>query len=265
MTAESPSTEPLDVTIVLSGDVASSDRDVAEREIRRVASKASRPVIFARAKLTWDEARPPDEKALAQGTIDMSGTILRSQVAASTFGEAIEALAARLERRMRRVAERREAASQRPPTTPEGQWRSGDLPTTRPTYFSRPVEDRRIVQRKSFSPGTSSLAGAMFDMEVLDHRFFLFTDEEDGTDSVVFETADGVSVRRVDGQEAPKAERFGVGVDRTPVQTLDDGAAQERLDVSGAPFIFYKRAETGRGAVLYRRYDGHYGLIEPSA
>jgi hypothetical protein len=72
-------------------------------------------------------------------------------------------------------------------------------------------------------------------------------------------------VRRVDGGEPAQAERFGVAVDRTPAQTIDDGEALERLEVSGAPFIFFQRAETGRGAVLYRRYDGHYGLIEPSA
>ena len=37
----------------------------------------------------------------------------------------------------------------------------------------------------------------------------------------------------------------------------------ERLDASAEPHIFFANATTGRGNVLYRRYDGHYGLIVP--
>jgi Sigma 54 modulation/S30EA ribosomal protein C terminus len=37
------------------------------------------------------------------------------------------------------------------------------------------------------------------------------------------------------------------------------------LEASGQPFLFFVDAETGRGNVLYHRYDGHYGLIVPSA
>ena len=36
------------------------------------------------------------------------------------------------------------------------------------------------------------------------------------------------------------------------------------LDESNAPFEFFVDAESGRGQVAYRRYDGHYGLILPT-
>jgi hypothetical protein len=39
--------------------------------------------------------------------------------------------------------------------------------------------------------------------------------------------------------------------------------ALARLDATGAPFVFLADADTGRGNVVYRRYDGHYGLITP--
>ena len=29
-------------------------------------------------------------------------------------------------------------------------------------------------------------------------------------------------------------------------------------------FVFFENAATGRGSVIYRRYDGLYGLIEPA-
>jgi hypothetical protein len=30
------------------------------------------------------------------------------------------------------------------------------------------------------------------------------------------------------------------------------------------PFLFFRDRERDRGALLYHRYDGHYGLIAPS-
>ncbi len=46
---------------------------------------------------------------------------------------------------------------------------------------------------------------------------------------------------------------------------MTDEQAADRLDSSNEPFVFYKDTETGRGAFLYRRYDGLYGLVEPRA
>jgi hypothetical protein len=37
--------------------------------------------------------------------------------------------------------------------------------------------------------------------------------------------------------------------------------ATERLDAGGEPFVFFANAVSGRGNVVYRRYDGHDGLI----
>lgn len=262
-TTGTPSTP--DVALKLGDGVGSTDRTHAEEVIERLVAKASRPVIFARMKLHIDETRPHDEQALAQGTLDMSGTLIRAESAAATITEAVEVLATRLERRMRRIAEQREDASQRPPSTPEGQWRSGDLPSARPTYFARPKEERSIVRRKAFAPSFSTIDEALFDLEVLDHRFFLFTDAGSGEDAVVFETEDGVAVRTASGEDLRHAdEHLGLAVDRRPTQELTDEEAANRLDVSGAPFIFFRQSDSGRGAVLYRRYDGHYGIIEPA-
>jgi ribosome-associated translation inhibitor RaiA len=254
-----------DVAFVLGPGVVPADRERAQHVIERLTEKASRPVIFARMKLTMDDRRPPDEQAIAQGTIDMSGALLRAQVAASSMAEAVDALGTRLERRMRRVAEQREDATQRPPSTAEGAWRSGDLPTARPTYYARPEEERRIVRRKAFAPHSSTIDEALFDLDVLDHRFFLFTDAEDGEDSIVFENEDGVSIRRLSGGDPPGIERHPrLAVDARSAPELSEDEARVRLDVSGAPFTFFRHAGTGRGTVLYRRYDGHYGMIEPA-
>ena len=49
---------------------------------------------------------------------------------------------------------------------------------------------------------------------------------------------------------------------RPPTLSLED--ATQLLDDGDLPFLFFVDPETGRGQVLYRRYDGHYGLIVPS-
>jgi hypothetical protein len=37
------------------------------------------------------------------------------------------------------------------------------------------------------------------------------------------------------------------------------------MDELNHRFLFFVNAQTGRGSVIYLRYDGHYGLIEPSS
>jgi hypothetical protein len=39
--------------------------------------------------------------------------------------------------------------------------------------------------------------------------------------------------------------------------------ARKQLDATGLPFLFFAEPTSGRGRVLYRRYDGHYGLVRP--
>lgn len=42
---------------------------------------------------------------------------------------------------------------------------------------------------------------------------------------------------------------------------LTVGDAIARLEALGREFLFFLDAGTGRGSVVYHRYDGHYGLI----
>jgi hypothetical protein len=44
---------------------------------------------------------------------------------------------------------------------------------------------------------------------------------------------------------------------------LDLDEAREQLDNNPEPWVFFTDPATERARVLYRRYDGHYGLITP--
>ena len=66
----------------------------------------------------------------------------------------------------------------------------------------------------------------------------------------------------------PKPGRLGllpdsVTVSQLPAPRLTVREAAGRLEATGLPFTFFVDAGTGRGSVLYHRYDGHYGLLVP--
>jgi hypothetical protein len=55
-----------------------------------------------------------------------------------------------------------------------------------------------------------------------------------------------------------------VTLDPQPAPRLVLAEARERLELGGLPFVFFVDRDSHRGAVLYHRYDGHYGLITPA-
>lgn len=256
----------IDVAFVTRGPIPVSARRHAERILASLGAKAPRPIIYARFKLRVEPSRPPDEQALVQATIDVSGSRIRAHVASRNVEEALDLLDERLRRRLRRLTERRQDNTTRAAQTPPGVWRHGDLPTMRPAYFHRDPQDREIIRRKAYAPRAVSLEEALFDLEVLDHRFFLFTDQDSGEDSIVYENDDGVVVQHLSGG-APEPDRvhaLSVAVNPAQAPSMSEADAIERLDTSDEPFLFFRDGETDRGKVLYRRYDGHYGLIEPA-
>lgn len=258
---------PPQVEYMSDGPVPASTRDSADTMVHKLADVSPRPVIFARVKIKVDEYRNPDERAIAQGTLDISGSMIRAQAAAGTAEQAMGILENRLERRLTRLAERREDANERPPFTSEGTWRRGDLPSRRPGYYDRPPEEREVIRKKTYAPDEElSISEAIFDLDVLDHRFFLFTDESDGKPSIVYETDDGIALRKIDGSAPPSDEmRVSIDVNDAPAPSMAVEDAIERLNLSDEPFVFFEDADTGLASVLYRRYDGHYGLIVPAS
>ena len=99
----------------------------------------------------------------------------------------------------------------------------------------------------------------------LDHDFYLFRDAETGLDMVVHLREDG-RIGLLDGNGRAVAQRDETGLVLEPRRFTDPmtlEAAVSEMDVLGHEFMFFVDAESGRGNVIYMRYDGHYGLIEP--
>jgi len=142
----------------------------------------------------------------------------------------------------------------------------GDLAAVRPWYVDRPPEERQLVRHKTFAIGELTPDEAAFDMSQLDYDVHLFRDLASGEDAVIERLPDDTyrltRLRPTAVEPGPTA--IALTVEETPPPELTVGQAIANLDDSGRRWLFFADADSGRGHVVYRRYDGHYGLITPA-
>ncbi|MFZ3468362.1 sigma 54 modulation/S30EA ribosomal C-terminal domain-containing protein [Streptomyces sp. 4.24] len=123
-----------------------------------------------------------------------------------------------------------------------------------------------MVRQKAVSLGRQTSEDAVIDMESRNHSFWLFTDSTSGADCVVYRQGPtgGYRVASAGGgsQQYEAGPLLSVSSTTTPECGVD--AAVERVRITGLAFVFFVDSATGRGCVLYRRGDGHCGLISPA-
>jgi len=242
--------------------------DAVSLAVHRVSSLlhvASEPVLFARVKLVMAADPAVERPAVAQVSADLNGRLVRAQAAGRTMREAVEHACGRLRIRLERAARNWEAVRGGRPVPGPGEWRHQSLPTPRLPYFPRPPGERIVVRHKSYALARETPDEAAAQAELLDYDFHLFTDTSTGEDSVIYRTADGYRLALAH----PRTRRLGrvdpsITVSQMPAPRLPVTEAAARLEAAGQPFLFFVNAETGRGSLIYHRYDGHYGLIAPA-
>jgi ribosomal subunit interface protein len=261
--------EVLDLEVsVTHGDVPESAKQYAAEKIAQLARFTKRPIVFASLRLSLEPRRAIERPAVAEATLDLGGQIIRAHVAAQDPMAAIDLLDDRLRRRLERQARRTNRSQQhRAAASQSTGWRHGDLPTQRPEYFDRPIEEREVVRHKTFALEPMTCDEAAWDLDMLGHDFYLVTEIESGSDAVICHVDDDGHLelhRASTAVEPPNhlASTVVVSSHAPPELTLQE--AQERLDASRERFVFFVNVETNRGNVVYLRYDGHYGLINPA-
>jgi Sigma 54 modulation/S30EA ribosomal protein C terminus len=132
------------------------------------------------------------------------------------------------------------------------------------------VGDGAITRRKVYPLLRGTPLQAVAVMDAMDYDVHLFTDAETGEDAVVYRAGpSGLRLARQRRMCPPgsslttSSQRVPLIVNPHPTPTLTEAAAVERARDHGAPFLFFTDAATGRGRLLYRRYDGDLGLITP--
>ena len=248
-------------SISIRGPIPARSRTNLEWALARVARVAPQPVLRITASLIRNEDPALVRPVVAKATLDVNGRAVRAHAAAASENEAVSLLESRLHRNLRALADR-EIAERHEGRAPElGEWRHADIPSQRPAYFSRPAAERRLVRRKSYASSPTTPEAAAAEMLLLDHDFHVFTDEASGEDALVHMRPDGVLALRRPNGSGSYVQPFVL--DEEPVPTVGVDDAIELLNLSDDPFVFFTDPSSGRGAVLYHRYDGHYGLVSP--
>lgn len=257
-----------DLEVVTSGRPAVDRSTIAyaEKKIARAAESAPAPVSFGRIKLRHELHGSTERPSTVEVTLDMDGRAVRVHVAARTVREAIDFAEERLRRQFTDI-EHRTAFRRRRLTgvaTP-GEWRHEGVSAHRPDYFPRPVEDRQVVRRKTFAVAAMAPEEAIVEMEMLDYDFYLFVQSATGEDALIRRLPDGTYElsTRADPEDALEPN-LPVALAREPVPTLTEDEAVGLLDAGGEPFMFFTDPVSVRGEVVYRRYDGHYGIVTPA-
>jgi ribosome-associated translation inhibitor RaiA len=249
-------------TVVVRGDVADQMVAYARDKLLAVLARTTVPVLAAELRLDHHADPARERPNHVEMTVDLDGFPVRARRSAPTMAEAIDRTETRLRRRVEAATERPQSRQLR--HRDEQSWHHDDRPTERPHFYPRPPGERELVRRKTFALRPESIEEALFDLETLDHDFFLFVHDDTDAEAVVYRVGDGYGMmQRVPTPEAIKQIEVPIDLGPHPATTTVENAVAV-LDGSDAPFEFFVDDRTGRGVVAYRRYDGNYGLILPS-
>ncbi|TDU83771.1 ribosome-associated translation inhibitor RaiA [Kribbella voronezhensis] len=229
----------------------------ALRKIERVLRRSPMTVLQARVVISTENNPAQRHPARIEVSALADGKPIRAHAVAGDITTAADQVIDRLDQRLDQVRSRNRTTHRRPRTATPRVWRHGGLP---PKLVAARSEDHsRVIKRKTYLLTPMTAEQAADEMELLDHDFYLFIDAETGADAVVHRRHDGGY-----GVLGPTADAAGPqgSCSRPPVLTA--AQARERLALTADRFLFYRDPDDDRARVLYRRYDGSYGLLVAS-
>ncbi|MFE4516544.1 sigma 54 modulation/S30EA ribosomal C-terminal domain-containing protein [Kitasatospora sp. NPDC056783] len=226
----------LDVRVEIRGELPREDAEYARARALETATALGPDAHALRLRLTRSRDRSMARPSLAQAHVELADVgPVRVQLATGTARESVDLVLGTLAGRAVRLREQ------------------GDIgfavayeSAYRPQFADRPLAQRRIARHKAVVLARRTPERAALELLALDRRFHLFEDAVTGRDSLVHRCSPGGGVELC--AAAP---------------SLDLAEAARRLWLINRPFVGYTDPGDGRVRVLYRRFDGHYGLIAP--
>ncbi|NUR30619.1 MAG: hypothetical protein HOV83_33005, partial [Catenulispora sp.] len=102
-------------------------------------------------------------------------------------------------------------------------------------------------------------------MDLMDYPVHLFVDADTGLDAIVFRAGPtGYRLARQRPAPPPAPNTIPLTVSPLTVPVLDPERAVARLAGTGLRHLFFLDPATGRGQLVYRRFDGFYALLKAS-
>jgi len=131
-----------------------------------------------------------------------------------------------------------------------------------------------VTRRKSVALQRATPSQAVAVMDAMDYDAHLFTDAETGEDAVVYRAGpSGLRLARQHHVFPPgwawsphdSGRPVPLIVNSRPTPTVAEETAVRRACAHGLRMLFFTDPASGRGRLLYPRYDGDVGLIIPTA
>ena len=179
---------------------------------------------------------------------------IRVQIAAADLAEATEDLTDRLGRRILEAA-----ASWSPRPWPDTD--DASVPSRVPPP-ARAAGPGLLARIKSVALVTCSPEAAATVMDLMDYPAHLFVDADTGMDAIVCRAGPtGYRLTRLRPAPPPARNAVALTVDPRPAPILVPEQAIARLDETGLGHLFFADPGTGRGQLVYRRFDTRYALV----
>ena len=239
-----------ELAVTTRGEVPAQDVTRAVRAITRVMRRHH---LDSPARVRVTAPQGYDEPTLVQANIRTNDTFTRVQVT-GPGGFAVTFAAERLARRAGKEA--------------RGAWPD---PARRP--LAQITETRPIIRRKDCALMTGTPLEASTVLDAMDYDAYLFTDADTGEDAIVtWADPHGVALARQRHTAAADASaELPLTASAMPVRVVQDAApifaedeASDALCAAGLPYLFFTDSHSGRGNLLYRRYDGDLTIVVPS-
>lgn len=255
---------------VVRGPVSATDVDYAIEKLTHAARVAGGPVLQLEVRMTQHQDPARVVRAYVEMSADINGRPTRAHAAAPTMHEAIDAAAQRFTQHIERLRDRAAATHER--LADSSTWHHGQALERRPRgYFERPADERELRRRKVFVLPTETIDGAVFDLEVMDHDFFMFRTLDTDEVNVVARAGEGYRLFQPHPDASAAVDVVApVIVDpaHAPVCSVADARLLLDLEVAetnhGPRMVFFIDGDDGVPAIVYRRRDGHDGLIQAS-
>ena len=238
--------------VYVRGVVGDEEREYARTAVGAVLAEHGVPASATRVRLSGGNCG--GGPLLIQVNLRVCGAPARIQVPGWDPSAAVAAAVDRLRRQVRRL------------TTAWEPW-----PWPDPQRRALAVPGRgEIVRRKSYRLTVGAPCRAAAVLGAMDYDVYLYTDADTGEDAVVYRSGPtGLRLARQRsmrppapvGPSASTAAALPITVNARKVPTLTAGQAADRLAEGWLPFVFFTESRSGRGNLLYRRYDGNLGLV----
>jgi ribosome-associated translation inhibitor RaiA len=238
--------------------------DAVREQVASLDRYTDAPIIGVRLTLRSGPGRTRN-RYVADANVLFEGRVLAAHAAGPNPREATDAAVARLRRQLRRVTGAQVARRNEPDEI--GKALTGLEPDAArwPQASPKPPEEREIVKRRTYAARPEATLEAVSELLDLDEEFHLFVHVRTGEDVVVHWRDDG----RI-GLIHPRGSKLADETDEVVVaepsrysEALTLDAVRAEMDVANHRFVYFIDAGDGRGRVLYLRYDGDYGLVEP--